>query len=70
MKSNMFSGARLEVFTAVYIQVKVFWVVTPCSEVEGYRRFHFLLKMEGDKSFETFVSYINAWHIYSEDDLN
>jgi hypothetical protein len=55
---------------AMNIQVVVFWVVTPCSEVEGYRRFHFLLKMEGDKSFETFVSYINAWHIYSEDDLN
>jgi hypothetical protein len=28
----------LEVFTAVIIQVEVFWVVTPCSDVVGHRR--------------------------------
>jgi hypothetical protein len=27
---------RFEVFTAVKIQVKVFWVVTPCSVVVGH----------------------------------
>jgi hypothetical protein len=30
---------RLEVFTAVRIQVEVLWVVTPCSVVVGYQRF-------------------------------
>jgi len=30
---------RFEVFKAVKIQVVVFWVVTPCSDVLGYRRF-------------------------------
>jgi len=28
-----------EVFTAVKIQVEVFWVVTSCSVVVGYQRF-------------------------------
>jgi hypothetical protein len=27
------------VFTAEKIQVEVFWVMTPCSVVVGYRRF-------------------------------
>jgi hypothetical protein len=31
--------ARFEVFTAVKIQVQVFWVVKPCSVVVGYQRF-------------------------------
>jgi hypothetical protein len=31
--------ARFEVFTAVKIQVQVYWVLTPCSVVVGYRRF-------------------------------
>jgi len=30
---------RVEVLTAVKIQVEVFWVETPCSVVVGYRRF-------------------------------
>jgi hypothetical protein len=30
---------RFEVFTAVKIQVQVFWVVTPCNDVVGYQRF-------------------------------
>jgi hypothetical protein len=40
-KSQEINGyyARYEVFTAVKIQVDVFWVVTPCSVVVGYRRF-------------------------------
>jgi hypothetical protein len=33
------SAAMFEVFTAVKIQIEVFWVVTPCSVVLGYRRF-------------------------------
>jgi hypothetical protein len=41
-------------FTAMKIQVEVFRIVTPCSDVVGYRRFgrccclhlHFILKME------------------------
>jgi len=28
-----------EVFTAMKIQIVVFWVVMPCSDVVGYRRF-------------------------------
>jgi len=31
--------ARLQVFTAVKIHVKHFWVVTPCSVVVGYQCF-------------------------------
>jgi len=31
--------ARFEVFTAVKIQVEIFWVVTQCSVVAGYQRF-------------------------------
>jgi len=31
---------RLKIFTAMNIQVVVFfWVMTPCSDVEGYQRF-------------------------------
>jgi len=37
--ANTFRFAAFEVFTAVKIQVEVFWVVTPCSVVVGYRRF-------------------------------
>jgi len=28
-----------EIFTATKIQVVVFWVMTPCSDVVGYQRF-------------------------------
>jgi hypothetical protein len=31
--------ARFEVFTVTKIRVEVFWVMTPCSDVVGYRRF-------------------------------
>jgi hypothetical protein len=31
--------ASFETFTAVMFQVEVFWIVTPCSVVVGYRRF-------------------------------
>jgi hypothetical protein len=31
--------AIFEVFTVVMIQIEVFWVVTPYSDVVGYRRF-------------------------------
>jgi hypothetical protein len=30
---------RPELFTAMKIQVAVFWVVTPCNDVVGYQRF-------------------------------
>jgi hypothetical protein len=33
------SDARSEVFTAVKIQVEVFWFVMPCSDMVGYHRF-------------------------------
>jgi hypothetical protein len=42
---------QLSVFTAVKIHLKVFWVVTPCSDVVGYRRFG------GPCCSETLVSY-------------
>jgi hypothetical protein len=32
-------NAKFDVFTAMKMQVAVFWVVTPCSVVVGYRRF-------------------------------
>jgi len=34
-----FMDARIEVFTAVKIQVEFFRVVTPCNVVVGYQRF-------------------------------
>jgi hypothetical protein len=37
---NFILCTRFEVFTAVKIQVLVFWVVTLCSVVVGYRRLH------------------------------
>jgi hypothetical protein len=30
--------ARLEVFTGMEVEVVVFWIVTPCSDVVGYHR--------------------------------
>jgi len=44
-----------EVFTAIKIQVEVYWVVTPCSVAVGYHRFegpccpHFTLSFGGSK---------------------
>jgi hypothetical protein len=59
-----------EAFTAVKIQVQVFWVVTLCCVVVGYQRFrgscclqlHFILKMEATYSSETLVSYNTTQH--------
>jgi len=31
--------ARLQIFTAIKIQVSLFWIVTRCSDVVGYERF-------------------------------
>jgi hypothetical protein len=36
---SIWCEARFEVFTAVKVQVEVFWVVTPYSVVIGYHRF-------------------------------
>jgi hypothetical protein len=46
-----------EAFTAVIIQVDVFWVVTPCSVAVVYKRF--ALKTEAVRNSETLVSYHN-----------
>jgi hypothetical protein len=56
---------RLKVFMAMKIQVMVFWVLTPCSDVVGYQIFrgpYYLqlqgeVKMEAARSSETLVSY-------------
>jgi hypothetical protein len=39
MSARNYFDSRLEVFMAVNIQIKVFWIVTPCSDVVGYQRF-------------------------------
>jgi len=51
------------------IQVVVFWVVAPCSNVVEYQRFrglcclNFTLKMQRPRSSETMVSYHTvSWH--------
>jgi hypothetical protein len=36
MQEEMRKGASFEAYTAVMTQVKVFWVVMPCSVVVGY----------------------------------
>jgi hypothetical protein len=69
------SRANFEVFTAVMIQVEVFWIVTPCSVVVGYQRFRgpfFTPKMEAAWSSETSVScHITIWrHNPENHDLN
>jgi hypothetical protein len=45
--------ATFKIFTAMMIQVVVFRVLTPCSDVVGY----LALKMEAARSSETLVSY-------------
>jgi len=60
--------ARFEVFTAVKIQVEVFWVVTPCSVVINIPKFHRSLKMKEAWIPKTSVSYHNTrWHCNPED---
>jgi hypothetical protein len=49
---------RSEVFTAVKIQVEVFWVVTPCRVVEAAR------------SSETLVPYRNTSRRHKAEDLD
>jgi hypothetical protein len=46
--------ARFEVFTAVKIQVYIFWVVTPCSAAVGYECFGglYCLHVQGDDANE------------------
>jgi hypothetical protein len=39
MRVNKHNVVKVEVFTPVKIQVVVFWVVTLCSNVEGYHCF-------------------------------
>jgi len=39
LTKSLSSTASFEAFTAVKIQVEVFWVVTPCSVVAGWQRF-------------------------------
>jgi hypothetical protein len=46
------------------IEVMVFWVVTPCSDVVGY---YFNLKMEAARFSETLISYhISTWCLNPE----
>jgi len=55
---------------AVKIQVKVFWVVTPCSVAVGHQCFCFTLKMEAAMFSEMVVSNCNTiWCCNLEDDL-
>jgi hypothetical protein len=62
--------ARFDVFTAVKIQVAVFWVVKQCSNVVGHQRL--TLKMEGARISVMLVSYhITTWcHSPEDQELN
>jgi hypothetical protein len=67
-----------EVFTAVKIQVKVFWAVTPCDAAVGYQCFrglccphlHFTLKMDAAWSSVMVVSYCNITCHHNPEDLD
>jgi hypothetical protein len=53
---------RLEVLKAVKKSIAVFWVVTPCGLVEGFRRLRGNLKMEKIRTYETLVAiYKSTW---------
>jgi len=53
---------RFEVFTALRIQIKVFWVVMPCdtSVSEDLAACFFRVKTEAARSSKTLVSYCNT----------
>jgi len=55
-------NVRFEVFMAMKIQVGVFWVVTPCSDVVGQWRQHGPL--------QTLVSYHNTTRHHNPEDHN
>jgi hypothetical protein len=58
----MFSYIRFGVLTVMKIQVVVFWVVTPCSDVAD------TLKIEAAWSFESLVYYHIATQCQNPDD--
>jgi hypothetical protein len=53
MTSDFFTFTRFEIFTAVKIQVQVFWFVTPSGIVGGYRCFGgpCCLHLQGEDGF-------------------
>jgi hypothetical protein len=56
--------ASFETFSAVMIQVEVFWVVKSCSVVTGYQRFR------GPCCLHLQVSYHNATQCHNPQDLD
>jgi hypothetical protein len=54
----------------VKIHVKVFWVVTPCSVVAGYRRFRgpYCLHLQGGGISETLIYYSNTTRRHNQED--
>jgi hypothetical protein len=69
---------RYDVFTAVKIQVEVFWVVTPCCVVIAYQRFGgpCCLQLQGDAqmgaawSSQQLVSYHSTPRRRNSEDLD
>jgi hypothetical protein len=72
------TAAKFEAFTAVKIQVDVFWVVTSCSDVVGYQCFGTLcclclqgeVKMEAEWSSEMVASYHIITRRHNPEDLD